>query len=139
MKKLVFSLVVMLVLLGAKAVIGQDFKDQNLKHLVIGKTTLSEAAALLEAPPLRSSVGASGATGYTWQYIQSKASLWTGNVRSSSKQVILVFNTDGTFQRIFQMDGIQLPPEDLERLFSQPAAEHAHRQQNQVNSRAVPD
>ncbi|HEL3850642.1 TPA: hypothetical protein UMZ03_001360 [Stenotrophomonas maltophilia] len=139
MKKLIFPLVVLLVLLGAKAVIGQDFKDQNLKHLVVGKTTLSEATALLDAPPLRSSVGASGATGYTWQYIQSNASLWTGNVRSSSKQVILVFNTDGTFQRIFQMDGIQLSPEDLERLFSRPAAEHAHKQQNQGNLRAIAD
>ncbi|EMT5435332.1 hypothetical protein [Stenotrophomonas maltophilia] len=139
MKKLIFPLVVLLVLLGAKAVIGQDFKDQNLKHLVVGKTTLSEATALLDAPPLRSSVGASGATGYTWQYIQSNASLWTGNVRSSSKQVILVFNTDGTFQRIFQMDGIQLSPEDLERLFSRPAAEHAHKQHTQGDLRAIAD
>jgi len=114
--------VLVLGLVAAKSEIGQDFNDANLPKLEIGKTTLQEAVTLLGAQPQISTVGHSGATAYTWQYIESKASLWTGKSSAQSKLVMLVFNTDGTFQRILQMQGITLDPDSHQRLFSAPAA-----------------
>ncbi|MGH8386135.1 MAG: hypothetical protein ACRESJ_11650 [Pseudomonas sp.] len=124
MRKLYLIVAVLLLLTGAKASIGNDFNAQYLPKLEIGKTTLQEAISLLGTPPAQSNVGVSGATGYTWQRVDSKVGFWSGKVAVSSKQVVLVFSPDGTFQRIFQMKGFQLDPEAHERLFVRPAAEH---------------
>ena len=122
MKKFLLALIAIVVLTGAKATVGHDFKVENIPRLEIGKTTLPEAIALLGSPPQMSTVGASGAVGHTWQHIEVKSSLWTGRSGSTSKSVVLVFNHDGTFQRIFQLSGIVLDPESNRRLMTDPAA-----------------
>lgn len=120
-------LVALLVLLlcAAKSTIGQNFTEANLPQLQIGVSTLPDAVGLLGAQPQSSQAGASGATAYSWQFIEAKGSMWTGKVQSASKRVVLVFNTDGTFQRILQMDGITLDPATHKRLFTDPAAAYA--------------
>ncbi|WP_148649876.1 hypothetical protein [Lysobacter antibioticus] len=125
MMRIVGSLLLVLLMCGAKATIGKEFNEANLSQLQIGQTTLAEAAKLLGRPADDSQVGQSGAVGHTWTYIQSKSSIWTGNVSSSAKSVMLAFNTDGTFQRIFTLQGIALQPEDMRRLVAEPAAAHA--------------
>lgn len=122
MKRILFTLFVVIVLAGAKATVGNDFNADNITQLQINQTTLSQAVALLGAEPASSAVGASGATAYTWHYIQAKASLWTGKSSSTNKRAMLVFNTDGTFQRILQLDGVVLPPDEHRRLMTDPAA-----------------
>ncbi len=122
MKRILFALFAVIVLAGAKATIGSDFNADNITQLQINQTTLPEAVALLGAQPTSSAVGASGATAYTWNYIQAKTSLWTGKSSSTNKRAMLVFNTDGTFQRILQLDGVVLPPDEHRRLMTDPAA-----------------
>lgn len=109
-------------LMGAKAEVGTAFNEANLLKLEVGKTSLAETIALLGSEPQISTMGGSGAMAYTWQYIESNSSLWTGKSNTQSKLVMLVFNTDGTFQRILQMQGITLDPESHRRLFTAPAA-----------------
>jgi hypothetical protein len=125
MVRIIGSLLLALLLCGAKATVGRDFKEANLSQLRIGRTTLAEATELLGRPADESQVGQSGAVGHTWTYVQTKASMWTGNASSSVKSVMLVFNTDGTFQRILTLRGIALQPEDIRRLVADPAAAHA--------------
>lgn len=122
MLRVIGATLLALLLMAAKAEVGHSFNDGNLPKLEAGKTTLAEAVALLGAEPQFSTVGNSGATAYTWQFVESKASLWTGKSSTQSKLVMLVFNTDGTFQRILQMQGITLDPESHQRLFSAPVA-----------------
>lgn len=121
MKRILFSVLMVLLLAGAKSTVGQPFEAANLSKLVVGETTVQEAEILLGGAPQHAVAGASGAIGYTWEYIESKVSLWTGKGSAKSQRVVLVFGTDGRFQRIFQLDGITLPPEDHQRLFAGPA------------------
>ncbi|WP_414604325.1 hypothetical protein [Stenotrophomonas sp. AR029] len=125
MKKLYFAVIALLLLTAAKATVGQEFNANNLAQLEVGKTTLAEAVALLGAEPQSSTVGKSGATAYLWQHVQSKSSVWTGRSDTQLKHVMLVFNTDGTFQRILQLRGVDLDPDARKRLMEQPAALHA--------------
>lgn len=123
MMKRIFWLVAMLcVLCGAKATSGNDFNTANLPSLQINQTTLQDAIALLESQPTTSQVGVTGATVYTWSFVQAKASVWTGNSSVQQKSVSLVFNQDGTFQRIWRMQGVTLDPGSTKRLFTDPAA-----------------
>lgn len=123
--RIIGSLLIVLLMCGAKFMVGKDFNEANLPLLQIGQTTLAEATKLLGRPADNSQVGQSGAVGHTWTFVQSKSSIWAGNVSSSTKSVLLVFNTDGTFQRIITLEGIVLQPEDMRRLVSDPAAAHA--------------
>ncbi|AMV00313.1 outer membrane protein assembly factor BamE domain-containing protein [Xanthomonas citri] len=125
MKRMFWLIAMLCVLCGAKATLGADFEAKNLAQLEVGKTTLQQAIALLGTPPASSVVGRSGATGYRWQYIASKASMWTGQSSTESKQVVLVFGTDGRFQRILELQGIQLDMESHQRLLVEPAAHAA--------------
>lgn len=125
MMRIIGSLLLVLLMCGARATVGKDFNEANLSQLQIGQTTLSEASKLLGRPADNAQVGQSGAVGHTWTYVQAKSSIWTGNVSSSTKSVMLVFNTDGTFQRIYTLQGIVLQPEDMRRLVADPAAAHA--------------
>lgn len=125
MKKLCFAVIALLLLTAAKATIGQEFNAANLAQLEVGKTTLAETVALLGAEPQSSTVGKSGAIAYLWQHVQSKSSVWTGRSDTQIKHVMLVFNTDGTFQRILQLRGVDLDPDARKRLMEQPAALHA--------------
>ncbi|MBZ3921776.1 hypothetical protein Xtri_02740 [Xanthomonas campestris pv. trichodesmae] len=121
-----FWLVAMLcVLCGAKATLGTDFNAANLTRLEIGRTNLQEAIALLGAPPASSVVGRTGAIGYTWQYTAAKASMWTGKSSVDAKRIVLVFDTDGKFQRILDLQGIPLDPDSHKRLVVEPAARAA--------------
>ena len=55
------------------------------------------------------------------------------------KQVTLVFNTDGTFQRILRMQGITLDADSHKRLFADPAAKAApHVRAAQATAEATP-
>ena len=123
MKRIFAAVVFALVLCGAKASFGDDFKEAGLSQLEVGSTTLPQAVALLGVPPAQSVTGKSGALGHIWMRAEGKSSLWTGKVSSSAKSVTLVFNTDGTFQRILQIQGITLSEADLKRLMADPAAE----------------
>ena len=123
MKRIFAAVVFALVLCGAKASFGDDFKEAGLSQLEVGSTTLPQAVALLGAAPTQSVTGKSGAIGHTWTRADTKSSLWTGKANSSVKSVTLVFNTDGTFQRILQIHGITLPEDDVKRLIADPAAE----------------
>lgn len=125
MMRIIGALVLALLLCGAKATVGKEFNEANLSQLQIGQTTLADATELLGRPADGSQVGQSGAVGHTWTYAQGKSSFWTGNVSSSVKSVTLVFNTDGTFQRIHALRGITLAPEDMQRLVTGPAAARA--------------
>ncbi len=120
-RRMLMIVAMVLVLCAAKSTIGTDFKADALPSLDVGKTTLAQATALLGAPPQSSQVGVTGATVYTWSYIEAKASIWTGKGSAVNKRAVLVFNSDGTFQRILQLDGIVLSPADTERLISRPA------------------
>jgi len=100
----------------ATSKIGQDFKDTNIPLLQPGKTTLDQAVALLGAPPTSSVIGQSGAWGYTWTYIEANANSFSANSTAKSKSVMLVFSTDGTFQRIMSMSGFALAEADRKRL-----------------------
>ena len=123
MKRILFVLFAVVVLAGAKATAGNDFNADNLTQLQINQTTLPQAVALLGAEPESSAVGRSGATSYTWYHVAAKSSLWTGKSSATGKRAMLVFNTDGTFQRILQLDGVVLPPEEHRRLMTDPAVE----------------
>lgn len=125
MKKLYLAFLALVLLTGAKATVGQEFNAANIAQLEVGKTTLAEAVALLGVEPQSSTVGKSGATAYLWQHVLAKSSVWTGRSDTQIKHVMLVFNTDGTFQRILQLRGIDLDPDDRQRLMDQPAALHA--------------
>lgn len=125
MRRIIGSLMLVLLLCGVKATAGKDFNDANLPQLQIDQTTLPEATKLLGRPADSTQVGQSGAVGHTWTYVQAKASMWTGNAKTSIKSVMLVFNTDGTFQRILTMEGIVLQPDDIRRLVADPAAARA--------------
>lgn len=120
--RIAMALLLALVLCAAKAVIGQDFDATQLTRLEVGRSTVEDATHLLGVPPTTTVAGKSGAIGYQWDYIATSASMWTGKVRSSSKSVLLVFNQDGTFQRILRMQGVTLPPDDLRRLMTSPSA-----------------
>lgn len=93
--------------------IGQDFNQANLPQLQIGTSRLTDAVALLGAEPWQSAVGKSGALVYTWMYAPGIG---------GAKHLILVFNQDGTFQRIGAMTGFTLDPATRKRLFVDPAA-----------------
>lgn len=119
------ALALVILLAAAKATVGVDFNDANLPQLQVDKSTLPETVTLLGTEPQSSQAGATGATAYTWQFVQSKAGMWTGKLATQQKRVVLVFNTDGTFQRILQMQGITLDAESHKRLFADPAAKAA--------------
>lgn len=104
----------------ATATVGRDFKDQNLPQIQPGKTTLSDAVALLGTAPMSSVIGKSGAWGYTWTYIEANANTLSGNTTSNHKNVTLIFSTDGTFQRIFSMGGFDMAETDRKRLTNVP-------------------
>ncbi|MGH8053573.1 MAG: hypothetical protein ACREP4_06610 [Stenotrophomonas sp.] len=123
MKKILLALVAVILLAGAKSTIGDDFNTNNLTQLQINQTTLPQAVVLLGTQPVGSAVGQSGAVAYTWQYVEAKGSMWTGKSSSTSRRAVLVFNTDGTFQRILQLDGVTLPPSEQQRLMTTPAIE----------------
>lgn len=125
MTRIIGALLMVLLMCGLKVTVGTNFNDANLPQLKIGQTTLAEATKLLGRPADSTQVGQSGAVGHTWTYVLTKASMWTGNVKGSTKSVMLVFNTDGTFQRILTMEGIVLSPEDMRRLVAEPAAARA--------------
>lgn len=133
------ALALVIFLAAAKATVGADFNDANLPQLQVDATTLPEAIALLGTEPQSAKVGATGATAYTWHYVQSKAGMWSGKVSTEQKLVVLVFNTDGTFQRILQMRGITLDAGSNKRLFTDPAAKAApHVQAAQATAGASP-
>ena len=67
---------------------------------------------------LATQAGQTGALGHTWLFI--KSTVVPGVVESKLKSVMLVFSTDGTFQRVLQMQGIDMSPEDRLRLFALP-------------------
>lgn len=123
--KICGALALVICLAAAKATIGVDFNEANLAQLQVDRTTLAEAVALLGTEPQSAQAGATGATAYTWQFVQSKSSMWSGKLATQQKRVVLVFNTDGTFQRILSMQGITLPAESHRRLFTDPAAKAA--------------
>ncbi|MGB5908740.1 MAG: hypothetical protein WBG87_15060 [Stenotrophomonas maltophilia] len=120
MKRILFAALVALLLTAATSTVGRPFEAGNLSKLVVGETTIHDAERLLGGSPQHAVAGASGAIGYTWEYIESKVSLWSGKGAVKSQRVVLIFGTDGRFQRIFQLDGIVLPPEDHQRLFAGP-------------------
>ncbi|QQQ00944.1 hypothetical protein [Lysobacter enzymogenes] len=125
MTRILGCFLLVLLMCGFKATVGSNFNEANLPQLKIGQTTLAEATKLLGRPADSTQVGQSGVIGHTWTYVVTKASMWTGNVKGSTKSVMLVFNTDGTFQRILTMEGIVLPSEDMQRLVAEPAAARA--------------
>lgn len=122
MKRILLAIAAVLLLAGAKSTIGEDFDAANLQQLQINHTTLPQAVALLGAEPAGSTVGKSGAVAYTWHYTEAKGSMWTGKSSAVSRRAVLIFNTDGTFQRILQLDGVVLPPAEHRRLLADPAA-----------------
>lgn len=136
--KVCAALALVIFLTAAKLTIGADFNNANLPQLQIGKTTLPEAVSLLGVKPEQSEVGVTGATAYTWRYTLSKAGLFTKE-EVKVKQVTLVFNTDGTFQRILRMQGITLDADSHKRLFADPAAKAApHVRAAQATAEATP-
>jgi outer membrane protein assembly factor BamE (lipoprotein component of BamABCDE complex) len=92
----------------ATATIGADFDSTKLAQLERGKTTVPQASALLGRTPDTTLAGASGALAHTWRYIESTATL--GRVSSANKSAMLIFNTDGTFQRVMQLTGYRPGP-----------------------------
>ena len=126
MMRIIGALVLALVLCGAKATVGKPFNEAALPQLQVGVTTIDQANTLLGRAADGMQAGQSGAIGYTWTYGEGKSSFWTGKVTGGAKSVTLVFNTDGTFQRIFRLHGITLDPYDMRRLVSEPAAERTH-------------
>lgn len=122
MTRIIGALLLVLVLCAAKATVGQPFNDANLPALQPGVTTLEQANALLGRASDGMQVGESGAIGHTWTFAQGKSSFWTGKVSGQAKVAVLVFNPDGTFQRILRLHGITLAPDDMRRLVSDPAA-----------------
>lgn len=123
MKRILFALLCVLALAGwGKSTVGAEFNGANLVQLQVGQSTLADAVQLLGRQPDNSQAGKSGAIGHTWLYTTGEASFWTGKVKSSVKSVTLVFSTDGTFQRIYKLQGIELPPQDRDRLMAMPAA-----------------
>lgn len=123
--RVVAGLALVALLCGAKATNGADFNATNLPQLEIGKSSLQDAISLLGAQPQASQMGITGSLVYTWLYVEAKASIWSGNSSVKRKSVALVFNPDGTFQRIGGMEGITLDPAAMKRLFSDPAVQAA--------------
>lgn len=117
MKRTITWLLGLAVVAGcATATIGSEFNARGLVNLKPGSTTFGEATALLGRGPDRTMTGQSGALGHTWSFIRADASP-TG-VNSTNRSVTLVFNVDGTFQRVLQLQGIELSPEERTRLFA---------------------
>lgn len=136
--KLMGALALVILLTAAKATVGTDFNDANLAQLQVDRTTLPEAVALLGGEPRSAEVGASGATAYTWQFVQTKAGAWSGKVATQQKLAVLVFNTDGTFQRILRLQGITLDTESQRRLLTDPAVKAAHARESQAVAEKTP-
>ncbi|MGH8037024.1 MAG: hypothetical protein ACREPD_04710 [Stenotrophomonas sp.] len=123
MRKFCLAIAAVVLLTGAKATIGEDFDAANVSKLQVGQTTLPQAVELLGAEPQSSTVGKSGAIAYGWSHVLAKSSMWSGKTSAESKRVVLVFSTDGTFQRILQLSGVQLADADRARLMVEPARE----------------
>jgi hypothetical protein len=128
MKRILMAAGLVILLCAATATTGRDFNDAALPQLQIGRTTLAEATSLLGAPPAVTESAPSGAVVHVWTFASGKASFWSGRVSSTSKSVTLVFNADGTLQRIGKLQGIQLSAADLDRLMTKPAQRGARAQ-----------
>jgi len=135
-RKLLLAGTMVLALCAAKATNGVDFKDGNLAQLEIGRSSLQDAISLLGTSPQASQVGVTGSLVYTWLYVEATASMWTGNSKVKRRSLQLVFNPDGTFQRIGDMEGVMLDPATMKRLFSDPAAEAAPKVQAALSGQA---
>lgn len=123
MKRMFLALLCVLALSGwGKAESGRDFNGAAVTQLQVGHSTLADAVTLLGRQPDTSQVGQSGAIAHAWIHVTGKSSFWTGNVQASIKSVTLVFASDGTFQRILKLQGIELATQDRNRLMTPPPA-----------------
>ncbi|HGM5881364.1 TPA: hypothetical protein ACKP5P_001453 [Stenotrophomonas maltophilia] len=127
-----------LVLCAAKATVGADFRAEQLGRLEVGKSTLQDAISALGTSPQNSQIGITGSAVYTWTFVESKVNWFTARGSVETKQVVLVFNPDGSFQRISDMQGVVLDPPTMKRLFIDPAADATRRIQAALSAQSLP-
>ncbi len=117
MKLITVLLVLAAIMAGcATATVGADFDGSKLPALQPGVTTFEQAVVLLGRKPNTTTAGQSGALGHQWVYVRSDAA--AGSVTTQTKSAMLVFNVDGTFQRLLSVQGIDLAQQDRQRLFA---------------------
>lgn len=134
--RVALSALLVLVLCAAKATVGADFRAEQLARLEVGKSTLQDAISALGTPPHNSQIGITGSAVYTWMFVESKVNWFTARGSVDTKQVVLVFNPDGSFQRISDMQGVSLDAPTTKRLFIDPAAGAARQIQAAVAAHA---
>ncbi|MDH2180153.1 MULTISPECIES: hypothetical protein [Stenotrophomonas] len=131
------SALLVLVLCAAKATVGADFRAEQLARLEVGKSTLQDAITALGTSPQNSQIGITGSAVYTWTFVESKVNWFTARGSVETKQVVLVFNPDGSFQRISDMQGVALDPPTMKRLFIDPAADATRRIQTALAAQGL--
>lgn len=105
--KLIASLFIVFLVLTSCArqissTIGQDFNISKTSQFIVGKTTISEAEAIMGSPPIQTIKNKEGRTALVWKYIsvEVNSNISGGTSSTTSKSVTLVFDEQNKFLRV---------------------------------------